>query len=341
MKNRILHVMIADEKFTIPLVNWMRNQTCFDNHDFLIFSNGLGHTLKINNINVINTPFKTSFFRNIYIYYKLILKSDKIILHALPFLALLYLVPWKWKNTSWVIHGSDLYGRIKKRKSISLIDFLFFRKIKSHITHIDSDSQLANKHFKANVKFHYSPMYLSNVLDDHSFIYSKNKTKEFVVLVGNSLSYNNNHLELFTKISKHQDSIKEIICPLSYGYDLKYRDDVIEAGKRIFGNKFIPVIEFMPLEEYKKVLENIDIAIFDHWRQEAMGVTLSLLSLGKTVYMRSSTESFKSLQKRGFLIFDNQLVFENSIELRDTSNNKKLISQYYSIEVLKNSLLSL
>ena len=70
-----------------------------------------------------------------------------------------------------------------------------------------------------------------------------------------------------------------------------------------------------------------------------MGVTLTLLSLGKIVYVNSNTTSYKSFKKRGFQIFDNRLIFsEGPLVNRDVTVNKKLLTRYYSEKLLLSSL---
>ena len=38
--------------------------------------------------------------------------------------------------------------------------------------------------------------------------------------------------------AKSYNEIESIICPLSYGNDVKYKKEVINAGKKAFGDKF-------------------------------------------------------------------------------------------------------
>jgi hypothetical protein len=339
MKNRVLHVMIADKKFTLPLVNWLIQDGGFQNHFFLILENELKNEIPKHNSFILQTPFRSSFVVNLTTVIRQITKADKIILHGLPLLEIIKFFPWKWSSTSWVIHGADLYNKIGKKESIFSFNF-FFKNLNSHLTHIKGDSKLANLHFKSSVRFQYTPMYLSNVVETKYFVINQ-KINSFIIIVGNSLSKNNNHSEVFKKLVPHLASIEQIICPLSYGNDLDYKKNIINDGFKLFGNKFKPLTEFMTLSDYNLLLRKVDIAVFDHWRQEAMGVTLTLLSLGKTVFMRSETESFKYFRERGFKIFDNEIVFTNGPKIFDTSENKKLLESHYSLDVLKKSLLDL
>ena len=153
---------------------------------------------------------------------------------------------------------------------------------------------------------------------------------------------NNNHFEIFKELKKFENAIDSIITPLSYGHQLDYKQSVKEEGYKLFGDKFKPIEDFMSLDDYRDLLKSIDIAVFNHWRQEAMGVTLTLLSLGKIVYVNSNTTSFKSLTNRGFKIFDNNLLFiEGPTIQRDVADNKLLLERFYSKEILAKSLNSI
>lgn len=332
--------MIAEKKFALPLVDFIVNELKLANHTFLIFDNGIEISIESDNIFVIQTPFVNNAKKNVLLYRKLINNSDKIILHGLPFLNLLLFFPFKWNKTSWVIHGADLYGRLNKSKQ-TILEKLVIRHFDRHVTHIEGDARLANEVFGSNAKFHYSPMYLSNVVETKKFKVPDAKSFNYTVLFGNSLSKNNNHIAVLKKLKAHDNQLGKIICPLSYGNDLAYRDEIIDLGVKLFGERFQPLTEFMARTEYENLLETVDIALFDHWRQEAMGVTLSLLSLGKTVYMRSSTESFTSLVNRGFKVFDNQILFSQGIKQQDVKENLELLEKYYGLDALKNSIIAL
>ena len=328
--------MIAEKKFALPLVDFIVNELNLANHTFLIFDNGIEISNESENVFVIHTPFRNNIIKNFLLFRKLIKNADKIILHGLPILILILLLfyPFKCKNCSWVIHGADLYERLDKSKH-KLYEKLVIGYFDSHITHIEGDSRLANEVFDSKAKFNYSPMYLSNVVQTANFKISDSKDSNYILLLGNSLSKTNNHIYLLKKIKAHANQLSKIICPLSYGNDLAYRDEVIGLGVRLYGERFQPLTEFMPRIEYEKLLESVDIALFDHWRQEAMGVTLSLLSLGKTVYMRSTTESYKSLVNRGFKVFDNQILLDKGLKQQNVIENKELLEKYYSLNTLK------
>lgn len=122
-----------------------------------------------------------------------------------------------------------------------------------------------------------------------------------LVLLGNSGKPTNNHLDAFLLLAKHPCKDFGIVCPLSYGYK-DYIKWVIEKGRSFFGERFIPLLDFLDPKVYGTILNQIDVAMMFHNRQQGFGNTRLLLSLGKKVYMKK-TNIFYKLKKLGILVF--------------------------------------
>lgn len=335
-----LHIAVAD-KFTIPLSQKLTGIRQKTTHKFLFISNQKNdESYESCSVSYLKSPLGKNLFYNLSQFHKLCSKSDCIIIHGATLTSLFVMFPWFISKLCWAINGADIYQFVEK-SSFSFqkyVNKFVLSKVKIHVTHIEGDSILANNVLKSKAVFHYSPVYFSNVVDTEHFL-PKKVSKNLKVMIGNSYSLNNNHLEVFNNIKAYKQNIDKVICPLSYGSDINYKIKVIKAGRELFGDKFIPLEEFMSMESYKKILNDIDVVIFNHWRQEAMGVTLSLLSLGKIVYVNCATTSYQSLTDRGFQIFDNDLAFKNGFIIdRSVLINKELLSKYYSEEVLIESI---
>lgn len=93
----------------------------------------------------------------------------------------------------------------------------------------------------------------------------------------------------------------------------------------------------MSPQEYVQYLTKIDVAIFFHSTQEAMGVTIQLLSVGKPIYFNPLSPSYLSLKKRGYAVFNTFELCQNENLLNfDLSNNRLLLKKEYSLDVLNN-----
>ena len=108
------------------------------------------------------------------------------------------------------------------------------------------------------------------------------------VLLGNSATPTNRHLGAIDALSRFAAEDIRVYAPLSYGDD-GYRTKVIEKGREVFGDKFIPVTDFMERAEYIAFLEKMDIGVFNYDRQQGLGNIHILLRMGSKVYMSSDS----------------------------------------------------
>lgn len=334
-----LHIA-EPNKFSLPLCKFVNDDLKLNNHTFLFITDDFDKS-KFSYINVYSflSRFRNYFFSNTILFYRLCKNSDIIYLHGVHFSFLFLIFPQFIKKVAWVIMGADLYSMISKsNRSFPDLDRFLLKHVRRYVSHIEGDAILANKIFKNDASYHYATMYLSNAVNTDNFSPRKLSAK-VKILVGNSNSKNNNHNYIFEKLKPFESDIEYILCPLSYGNDIEYRTTVIEQGTEIFGEKFRYLNDFISIEKYNSILCDIDIAVFNHWRQEALGVTLSLLSLGKIVYINPQTTTYESFTKRGFQIFDNNELFNNGPTVnRAVTKNKELIEKYYSMEVQVNTM---
>jgi dTDP-N-acetylfucosamine:lipid II N-acetylfucosaminyltransferase len=279
MKNKILHVMILD-KFLAPYIDFIDEHFGRENHHYVFITSekyeyGLTPEHKVEFLHTDDDIFIT-----LLEYMKI---AKKIILHGLwrdKVDILLYFNQKLLKKCYWIMWGGDFYFPETKSK----IKYEIIKNIGYLVTYIEGDYELAKKWYKAKGKYHECFMYPSNLFKEYDIEVKKETTIN--IQLGNSADPSNNHLEVLKKLIKYKDDNIRILVPLSYG-NQDYAKIVISKGKEFFGNKFIAITEFMPFKNYLVFLSNIDIAIFTHKRQQAMGNTITLLGLGKKVYMRT------------------------------------------------------
>lgn len=121
------------------------------------------------------------------------------------------------------------------------------------------------------------------------------------IIVGNSASPFNNHLDIFDKLSNLYLGDSKIVCPLSYG-DKWYARQVITQGKRLF-NGFYPLVEFLKLEDYYSALRSCSIGIFGQYRQQASGNIGMLLATGAKIFLYERNPLFQYYTSQGYIIY--------------------------------------
>jgi len=124
------------------------------------------------------------------------------------------------------------------------------------------------------------------------------------LLVGNSAAPANNHLELFDLIRRHVDlGGRQLIVPLSYG-DVAYRGHVERVGRRMFGDAFVPLIDFLPKQRYIELLASCGHVLMNHVRQQALGNLVISGLLGAKLHLNARSPIGPWLRRLGVTVSD-------------------------------------
>lgn len=345
MSHKILHVCKLD-KFIPPFVDFVEENFSLNDHFF--WSNGGNDQYLIkqacSNYKVKRT--KVGLIKGLVKLVFLMHGSKKIILHGLfnpKVVVILFLMPWLLKKCYWVIWGGDLYvyqigEKNLKWKVRELIRRPVIKNMGHLITYIPGDVELARQWYGAKGKYHECLMYLSNVIDPITIQSAHEGAEEHTglnILVGNSADPSNNHLESLEKLLPYINDVTKIFVPLSYG-DQEHAKKVIEKGKAWFGGKFVPLTSFMGYEEYLKLLKSIDIAVFNHKRQQAMGNIITLLGMGKKIYMQPRMSHYEFLKSLNLDIFDINDLELKKIRKEESLANSEISTFYFSEKNLIN-----
>lgn len=98
----------------------------------------------------------------------------------------------------------------------------------------------------------------------------------------------------------------------------------------LFGDKYEALTEHLLYDDYIDFLGKIDIAIFNHKRQQAMGNTISLLGLGKKVYMRSDVTQWAFFKIYGIKVYDIDQLEITTIPEKHLMANKAKVKNLFS-----------
>jgi len=121
------------------------------------------------------------------------------------------------------------------------------------------------------------------------------------ILLGNSASITNNHLEALDALKKINLGNRKVITPLSYGSP-QYADVVESYGKKNLNGSFRAVRDFMPLEQYTELISSCGFVFMNHYRSEAMGNIITSLYLGAKVFL-NETDPYNFFKNMGCHIY--------------------------------------
>lgn len=213
--------------------------------------------------------------------------------------------------------------------------------------YIPADFELLQQHSSLNAQF-IAFNYMSNEqfhLPQHDLTNSQTD-----MLIGNSADWSNNHLDLFTQLSHYQlETIGKIYVPLSYGGNEEYKQTVLEVGKKQLGKQWIPLLDYLPLEEYNTILSTISMAVIGTVRSQAAGNVLALLMQGTRVYLDKRSTLFQLLKAEGMVLFDLDNDLEQHLKEGQTSfleasitqQNQQIIERIFGKEAIKEKYIHL
>lgn len=307
----ILHIVTRD-KFTAGYINFMKKYMTDWTHIFFTYSfNGTASDLNlINDENVIifNTRKEGILSPSIR---RMMSNCDKIIVSGVfcdwegfypkKLIKKMYLQFW----------GADIDIRAKKMPKYNPFRYIKILGRKRLIKYaagiinlVEGDynifvekNKIKKVHFIAPVPP--NPLKKINMENYRNIIKTDNITR---IILGNSATRTNQHLEALDMLEHLKSYPIEIYCPLSYGADKDYKDEVIKHGKDIFGDKFIPITEFMDYYNYVSFLSTCDIGIFNNNRQQGLGNILILIGMGKKVFLNSIASTYDELIKKNYII---------------------------------------
>lgn len=156
------------------------------------------------------------------------------------------------------------------------------------------------------------------------------------ILLGNSASQNNHHLYAIKKFLPKGIN-RTIYCPLSYGGNTLYTTKIIDAGKKKFGNLFIPLTNLIDTKIYhSEILSQAEFAVMPHNRSQAWGNIMQLLWQGCKVFMLPTNNLYKFLKEKGFQVFELtefSLLDLNKYQV-DVEYNRQLLQEHFAMKSL-------
>lgn len=344
MSKKILHLMGDSwSVYNIKFINFLNKYKKLTNgyEHYFIFTKGSDLSLDLP-LNIIFLDGVYNEIEKIFIIKKTSEYCDRIIVHGLfdkYYNIVLYLFKNITKKTMWVIWGGDLYEKItpmfirlirvfmKKR----ILNYLF-----SYIVIVDGDELFLRNNYLTYAK-KYVAFYPNPIDFDFYNICSDQKKHTYKrILLGNSASISNNHVEILDLLKMYKNDDFIIYCPLSYG-DNEYARYVISYGYNLFGKKFVPLVKFLSPQNYAKFLSVMDVAIMNHETQVAVGTILSMLYLGKKVFLNKEVSTYSWLKNKDVYLYSIEEFVNGSVDMfyfdhKKSNHNKTMIQKYFSDE---------
>lgn len=119
-------------------------------------------------------------------------------------------------------------------------------------------------------------------------------------------------LNLVLLMAKYAKQDVKIVVNLAYG-DLSLKQDIINYGTKIFGNRFLYIDKTVAPKEYAKHLMSNDILIMDGTENpQGFGITVASLYLAKKVF--TNVSHLELLKQNDCYVFDTNIIKDLSFE---------------------------
>ena len=296
-------------------------------------------------------------------------KYSAIVLHGLfyPWCeTVLRNVPEKVK-VAWVFWGGEIYGRKdlrysflaprtkvvclakdfkdnltgKRRNQFELSKELF-QRIDYCLTDMQEEYEFAKKYLETPDMKHSWYNYYS--IDETVGKLKDKQSSSKGVFVGNSCTIECNYFDVFHELKRLVRDDRKVIAPLSYG-SLWLKKKVYNYGKRCFGSRFSPLMDYLPLKDYNQILLSCSTMVQPQRRNQAQGNVITGLWLGMRVYLSEMNFAFPYFKRLGMNIFSVEHDLDKDpfapLTQEEIDHNRKVLLGWYSRDVMRKQNLKL
>ena len=206
----------------------------------------------------------------------------------------------------WRVWGHDILDKPKETNILlqtgkKLLDRLYVKKIRQFYgigTGFKYDSILINERFGNVRTFPLSYTYQKGLEKIYHTlaVMPRVSNKQIRIMIGHSGNEIMNHIKVMESLRRLSEYPIQIVLVLSYGKK-DYISCVKTYAQKHFHQENLEIIEnFLPMDEYLRLLKSIDIAVFDQKGSAALGNLTPLLYFNKKFV----------LNKNGFMkrVFD-------------------------------------
>ncbi|OFZ59893.1 MAG: hypothetical protein A3D92_08055 [Bacteroidetes bacterium RIFCSPHIGHO2_02_FULL_44_7] len=225
------------------------------------------------------------------------------------------------------IRANELYRKEMSERKV------FLQRIEAICHWNPFDVDLLNKMYGVHLQQHYFIYGLG--ISEMEVSKPRIPSATTTIWLGNSDTPTNNHLDALIELKSFAKEPIKIICPLNYG-NRKYAEHIAKFGSSLFGDKFVPLLDYIPRERYYQLMDEVDIAIMHHNRSQAGGNTIAFIMKGKKVYLKDQSSISQLFHSWGIrTLSGNALSTMSFDELKSSISDKDMAS---NIQILQDTL---
>ena len=166
----------------------------------------------------------------------------------------------------------------------------------------------------------------------YSYNFSTTPPPDGNILIGNSASFHNNHIDIWNAAKNLISEDRNIIVPLNYAGPADYADSV---AKKITADHHRTTIlrDFINKNEYYSIIDTCSYAIFGSLRQQAMANIRYCLRNRIKVFLYKDSIVYKHLTAFGYKVFAIEDIDNNSFSTPLSENDHRANAEAYKKEI--------
>ena len=252
----------------------------------------------------------------------------------------------------WMFFGSELYGRLYYRYNFHLIDeehktakgfilkklrvlkhWPFFKIFVAKVDYFcfwnQYDYELLKKYVYTPAKFKFY-MHGDGLSIERDYTVEKEYSQDSYIQINHSASQDGNHLTILKKITEVDSERKlRLLIPLSYGGEDTIKDVENYVVKEKLNAQLLK--EYMPRDEYFKLLGKVNAVIFGQHRQEGGGNLIQAFLNGTKVFLREDNNLLQLFRDWGLKVFSFEKDLNSIDDLLSPLSKDDRESNYFSI----------
>jgi dTDP-N-acetylfucosamine:lipid II N-acetylfucosaminyltransferase len=253
---------------------------------------------------------------------------EKVFIHQFSPLMYRWVATNKFRELNWMIWGGDLYNLpfvshnfyepktneyIRRHKSGNNFLYLLkvylgnmpfrkiaYAKVKRILTWMHSEYEFASKNIPSLDGKHEFFFYENQSPYQDLDQYTKPNTvkkERFRIIVGNSGTPTNNHLDAIQRIAD-SGLPADLIIPVGYG-ESSYID-FLKTNVSFYNQGSVEFVDrFIEFAEYVDLLNSADALVMNHIRPQGYGNIFMMMYLGKPVFLNENNISLSDLNQAG------------------------------------------
>jgi len=227
---------------------------------------------------------------------------------------------WLLPEIMYRVKLRSFYYRIFKRE-IPPLELLqqAIKKISGILWYVPEEIEFINTRIKLPPWYNFQFFSFSDIIPDPEARCIVGSQK---ILVGNSATIENNHLDVLAGLQKAQSNEYSVSLPMTYGMFPRYKAMVKKKFSKALKAHVFFLENHMPLEEYYAFLSEHPTAVFLHHRQQALGNVLYMLYIGAKVYLSRDNIIVQWLRNNQVRVF----IFEEEF-VRDLDAGQMILDE--------------